>query len=218
MRNLLFFAIATITLLSGCANNHYQDLPHPTITQEQDTPFIFKERYQTIDTELTSVRVEHQSDFVTIESTDEYVFWFPSKSTQVSSEQLNANEKNSDSVINEHSDTTRGLMALEDIILPNHRINQPVTSNPLATSQCKPILCDGSVCGDIAVCGDKPCDVSLHGKYACSSNSCEMIAANPTDVAKGEAECGEFAQLDICPIETACKRQGILTRGRNNES
>ena len=76
MRKLLLIALSAITL-GGCAN-HYQDIPHPPITQEQDTPFVFKERYQVTSTELTVARIETQNDFVTIEETDQIVFWHPS--------------------------------------------------------------------------------------------------------------------------------------------
>lgn len=217
MRRVLFIAIAAIAL-GGCARGQYKDLPHPPITQEQDTPFIFKERYQTVDTELTTARINHQSDFVLIESTDEIVFWHPTSSIGNVTPSVIAtiHSESVSSVKDDLADTTADTSNPDSVgeSKPTTYAATPVVS----TTQCKPVLCDGVVCGDVAVCGDQPCDPSLHDTYACTDDTCNLIVTHPSDIAKGDGQCAGFSQLDTCPIDTECKRQGRIARGVSNES
>lgn len=80
MRLLLF---SLLFAMSGCVKTYHRDIPHPLIVKEQDTPFIFKETYQTVGLSATQKKVVHESDFVEIESTEEFVFWAPAENLKM---------------------------------------------------------------------------------------------------------------------------------------
>lgn len=202
----LLIAFIAITL-GGCAHQMKRDLPHPPITQEQDTPFIFKERYQVQNTEVTQVVIDHQSDFVDIESTDEFVFWHRASASVDGQPASIKTIHNQAQPLDGNSEEPKAkLLSTIPAVAPENIHNEPkVTVKELLA--CKPIMCEGSVCGEIAVCEGKPCDKLLHSKYACNDNACALVVDNPTDSAKGESYCNGFEQLDNCPGQTPCNQQ-----------
>lgn len=205
IKSITLFGLLALT--AGC-NNIHRDLPYPLITQEQDTPFVFKERYQVEPVSTTHAVIEHQSDFVVIQSTDEFVFWHPKASTTFLDYSTTEAVQEDPVSVNEPSQSFAALPASKEHLETSMTI---MTDEP-ASLQCLPVLYKGQDSGSIAVCDGQPCDEMLIEKYTCNERGCELLVTPPFEIAK-DNDCQGFEQLDTCPSKTECKDRRLQAMG-----
>lgn len=208
IKSITLFGLLALT--AGC-NNMHRDLPHPLITQEQDTPFIFKERYQVEPVSTTHALIEHQSDFVVIQSTDEFVFWHPKASTAFLVDASTDNTQEAPVSSDEPSKSSSVPESLAPAASSAENLDTSMTDD-VESLQCLPVLYEGKDSGAIAVCNGQPCDESLMDKYTCNERGCELLATPPFEVAKSN-DCKGFEQLDTCPSQTECKKRRLQAMG-----
>lgn len=200
MRYILYAMV--FLCLSNCSNTQYsKDIPFPDVTKEQDTPFVFKERYQTQDLPLTSMTVIHANDFVNIESSTEYVFWENTSSTVFSVHEGKAKDELPLSA-NTPSDTPIAKPAMPFLAPDSVKADSQLP--PTGASRCVPIFCNSNRCGSIKVCGEQPCEITKSQTYHCDKEKCHLKTDTPMSSSKGEIECSQYPELDLCPNQTAC--------------
>ena len=212
--------IAVISFLAGCAQSpKVMEIPAMPVTQETNTPFIFKPHYQAKRVGIDEQKIAHHSDFATIVSEEEYVF-APRKT-----------------LLHPHTDNAvlKTLSVSDDTILsvePTDELDDPkqppagtslnnITENyaqaptsmnlsydPSIDSVCTNIACeDGSECGKILSCGSQTCDSKKQYLYNCTGSECQLTktAIEYMDAAKFDGMCGEFGDLFQCPNKNRCK-------------
>ena len=188
-----------ISSVQGCSMLHLdhakKDIPPRPIIEEQDTPFVFQQAYQTEGLYATQVYLENQNDFVEIASSIQYVWWTPFATENVFTV-VKPTDSESTTINNGDS--------------PAMVKNMPAT--PLIMNEmqnaCAMIYCDGhkETCGAIQTCNGKVCDEKKRNEYSCMNESCSQVKAKTIiEVAKGEIKCSKYPERYICPQSTACK-------------
>lgn len=202
-KSTLLFIVISLGL-QGCSvlKPHVKDLPPRPIMEEQDTPFVFKQGYQTEGLYSTQVLVETPNDFVDIQSSVQYVWWSPSASLNVFAE-IKSEEP---PTMPEEAETETKPQALGT--QASHE--PPVTPiNPTTTAfVCAMIMCDGSEtpCGAIELCDGQVCDEDKRSEYDCMNETCSQVHAKTSiEVAKGDIKCPDFPERFMCPQKTECK-------------
>lgn len=204
--------LTSIIVLQGCVmlnERHVQDIPQRPIVEEQDTPFVFKEAYQKEGLYSTQTHVETPNDFVDIAASTEYVWWFPTASTDVYSASIDMQEPPLES---DSQDAQPTQPAAAKNTLPAH-----TTSLVKALDvTCADIFCldSNTRCGTIEVCSGALCDEAKQAEYQCQDEHCSQVTASMSiNVAKGESLCDKYPERDVCPQSTVCKQMDLDKSG-----
>lgn len=209
LKNISF--ITAISFLAGCSHSPtVMEIPALPVTQEPNTPFVFKPQYQATRVGIDQQKIAHHSDFATIVSEEEYVF-APRK--QLINRPVEASELHSP--LKASTETVSYIQppaGTEDDVktpinsAPSLGFNGSNQSTPEGT--CATIACiDGSECGKIMVCDGQPCDVNKQYWYNCTGEQCQLTteALGIMEAAKFTGSCNEFGDLYHCPTKTNCK-------------
>lgn len=211
-----FTLLTLIACLQGCTmlRMEYgkQDIPARPIIEEQDTPFVFKQAYQTEGLYATQVYLENQNDFVDIAPSVQYVWWTPSASEDVfavieAPAQAQTLEDAVDAQNAPASDKAQDSETEADDKSVKTMPAPPILSTQPAY-QCAMIYCDGhdTPCGAIRTCDGNVCDAKKRDEYTCLDELCTKVQAKTIiEVAKGEIKCPEFPERYMCSQSTDCK-------------
>ena len=208
MRYVAYLLIALTTALQGCSvlGPRPSDIPQRPIMEEQDTPFVFKQAYQTEGLYSTQIYMAPDNDFVDIAPSVQYVWWSPSASSDVytPARRIDDIEESADEAVEE-----QGTVAATE---PDSEINGddeeelPVTqiTGSRPEFDCATIICDprdSGPCGVIQVCNGQVCEAGKRDEYTCLDDACSEVQAKT----KGEVLCHKFPERYMCPQMTTCK-------------
>lgn len=214
MRYVAYLLIALTTALQGCSvlGPRPSDIPQRPIMEEQDTPFVFKQAYQTEGLYSTQIYMAPDNDFVDIAPSVQYVWWSPSASSDVFTPARRLDDDTDDTadeVVEEQvtvaaPEPDSESNGDEDEELP---VTQITGSRP--EFDCATIICDqrdSGPCGVIQVCNGQVCEADKRDEYTCLDDACSEVQAKTIiEVAKGEVLCHKFPERYMCPQMTNCK-------------